>query len=93
MSKESKDMIEFNIANKGKIITEEDAEIIEKSLKALEIIKNKRVDVNEFIEFMKYYDDTYYGYQLEFENNAIGINLGREELTEEEFDLLKEVLL
>ena len=50
-----------------------DLDIIEKELKALEIIKEKKVDVAIFFED--------------------GCARHREKLTQEEYDLLKEVLL
>lgn len=66
---------------------------IEKSLKALEIIKNKKVQV-AYLHSM--WDD----FETTFNNNDEDVrwlyNEGREtdeQITEEEYDLLKEVLL
>lgn len=63
-------------------------EIIEKELQALEIIKNKRVNVARLLNVYKY------GYTVLIYNELI-INKGLWEytLTQAEFDLLKEVLL
>lgn len=58
----------------------EDKELVEKELKALEIIKNKQVQVAI----------------LSLSNSCVGYNMTRgllgEYLTEEEYDFLKEVL-
>ena len=58
-------------------------EIIEKELKALEIIKSKPVSTNWFV-FYKDYDEYYL--DCEYADTS-------KRLTEEEYDLLKEVLL
>ena len=81
-----------NIAN-----MEEQINIIEKALKALEIIKEKWVQVGAFIEM---HNDKkiieiakkYRGNYFLFLYNCCFANLYGE-LTQEEFDLLKEVLL
>ena len=73
----------------------EQFEIIEKELKALEIIKNKKVDVCSFINYFVESNKPYETYVLYFEN-PIEIDyvvISEELLAEEEFDLLKEVLL
>lgn len=57
----------------------------EKKLKVLEIIKEKRVNVSLFLE---YNVDTYKDYIATFKK----VNLGKELLTQEDFDLLKEAL-
>jgi len=57
--------------------------IIEKELKALEIIKKKRVDVGVFMYFSKC------GNSVELWNELYI----RSSMTQEEYDLLKEVLL
>ena len=73
-------------------------EIIEKALKALEIIKEKRVNVEEFIEmFEDWKEITYEEWIIYYEENGYYIQ-GNEDfdynrLAKEEFDLLKEVLL
>lgn len=72
--------------------TENAFKVVEKSLKALEIIKEKNVD----IEYIKIETITFKGYNswIEFIDN-IGINIPKNrnrQLTEEEFELLKEVL-
>ena len=59
---------------------DENIEIVNKSLKALEIIKEKRVDVH-----LMFY------YKLEIYNSEVPNPYMK--LTQEEFDLLKEVLL
>lgn len=70
----------------------------EKSLKALEIIKKKRVNVEEFIEmFEDWKEITYEKWIIYYEENGYYIQ-GNEDfdynrLTKEEFDFLKEVLL
>ena len=58
--------------------------IIEKELKALEIIKEKRVDI-EFL-FEEWEEQSEYALENYNMNHEI-------ELTKEEFDLLKEILL
>ena len=63
---------------------EECLQVIEKSLKALEIIKNKECDMRWLKYCIKEYKT------VEVYNN--GLPEHYEKLTEEEFDLLKEVL-
>ena len=61
--------------------------------KAFDIIKTKKVDVCSFINYFVEHNDPYETYVLYFEN-PIEIDYGvisEELLTEEEFDLLKEV--
>lgn len=68
---------------------------IEKELKALEIIKNKKLDVCSFINNFVKRNDSYETYVLYFEK-PIEIDycvISEELLTEEEFNLVKEVLL
>lgn len=60
-------------------------EIIEKELKALEVIKNKKVNIFTFYECCNWYNPSHY-------NDSIGCPVNCE-LTQEEYDLLKEVLL
>ena len=64
--------------------------IIEKELKALEIIKEKRVNVDYFIRF---YKDKYYNEYLVDTQFTIGKQISETPLTQKEFDLLKEILL
>ena len=59
-------------------------DIIEKSLKALEIIKEKRVDVTFFDTYIKWNWEKYQNRKLK---------CSEKELIKEEYDLLKEVLL
>lgn len=63
----------------------EEINIIEKSLKALEIIKNKRVDVNDLFLFvsLKAYNDFV----------CYCDDSNKRKLAKKEYDLLKEVLL
>ena len=64
-------------------------ENIEKELKALEIIKKKNVDVF----FLRNNCDTVEEYNKEINNNTMHYCYGNcRELTQEKFDLLKEVL-
>lgn len=76
----------------------QDYKIIEKALKALEIIKEKRVNVEEFIEmFEDWKEITYEEWIIYYEENGYYIQ-GNEDfdynrLAKEEFDFLKEVLL
>lgn len=68
-------------------------ETIRKSLKALEIIKEKRVNVGTFIHLTKILKKDYE--QCKALNNTFGANIcdtEKEFLTEEEFNLLKECL-
>ena len=66
---------------------EKEIHIVEKQLKALEIIKQKRVDVDLFYTVIedKNQEDKLWSYNFWFEDKY--------KLTKEEFDLLKEVLL
>lgn len=61
-------------------------ETIEKSLKALEIIKEKRIDIESF--YTSFIEGEY---DYNFYEKRYG-TYGKYCLTEEEFDLLKEVL-
>ena len=76
----------------------QDYKIIEKALKALEIIKEKGVNVEEFIEmFEDWKEITYEEWIIYYEENGYYIQ-GNEDfdynrLAKEEFDFLKEVLL
>ena len=76
----------------------EEIEQVKKSLEALEIIKEKRVNVEEFIEmFEDWKEITYEKWIIYYEENGYYIQ-GNEDfdynrLTQEEYDLLKEVLL
>ena len=76
----------------------QDYKIVEKALKALEIIKEKRVNVEEFIEmFEDWKEITYEEWIIYYEENGYYIQ-GNEDfdynrLAKEEFDFLKEVLL
>ena len=68
-------------------------EIIWKSLKALKIIKEKRVNVGTFIHLTKILKKDYE--QCKALNNTFGANIcetEKEFLTKEEFNLLKEIL-
>ena len=64
-------------------ITEKEIEIIEQELKALEIIREKNVD----IQTLKRTNNVY-----EY-NSYVAKGLGEKPLTQEEYDLLKEVML
>ena len=59
--------------------------VIEKELKALEIIKTKRVDIPMFYEIVSTVDKM-------FARDRYNQDTNEEILTQEEFDLLKEVL-
>lgn len=72
----------------------EQFENIEKELKALEIIKNKKLDVCSFINNFVERNNSYETYVLYFEK-PIEIDyvvISEELLTEEEFNLVKDVL-
>ena len=66
--------------------------LVEKSLKALEIIKEKNVNMFGFKRDIKQLGNrfTYKYYQSNLGNYHSGFDI--QELTEEEFDLLKEIL-
>lgn len=68
-------------------------ETIEKALKALEIIKKKRVDVRALIEILE--DEWTWEQYMDEEDdrNTGGHQFSNYRLTQEEYDLLKEVLL
>ena len=61
--------------------------------KALEIIKNKRVNTHNLIMYCFEMNNTYKDYVDTFNYLENYWELGKELLTEEEYDLLKEVLL
>ena len=66
-------------------------ETIRKELKALEVIKEKRVNVGTFIHLTKILKKDYE--QCKALNNTFGANICEKEiLTEEEFNLLREML-
>ena len=74
--------------NDGKTLTrfdKEQVDIIEKELKALEIIKNKKVNLFHILVF-----DDYEQYKAHYPFSEY--NARKDMLTIEEFDLLKEVL-
>jgi len=64
--------------------------IIETALKVLEIIKNKRVNIEDFLDYIEHDNPSYeeYAYEWFGEYEYFPEN----QLTEEEYDLLKEVL-
>lgn len=71
----------------------DELKLVEKKLKALEIIKEKKVNVGTFIHLTKILKKDYE--QCKALNNTFGANIcdtEKEFLTEEEFDTLKEVL-
>ena len=75
----------------------QDYKIIEKALKALEIIKEKRVNVEEFIEmFEDWKEITYEEWIIYYEENGYYIQGNKDfdynRLAKEEIDFLKEVL-
>ena len=99
IEKHLKDYIfHFEMGKVDKMFISNSFEIIEKALKALEIIKEKRVNVEEFIEmFEDWKEITYEKWIIYYEENGYYIQ-GNEDfdynrLTQEEYDLLKEVLL
>ena len=69
---------------------QKDIEIVKKSLKALEIIKKHRLDIDWFLQFVKQ-DISYkhYVYCIEQSDNKFA---QRFKLSQEEYELLKEVL-
>ena len=79
--------VKFNYFQTNKYADEDDKkwfDIIEKSLKALEIIKEKKVDIDLLFYCFTFPNNNYKTYN---ENNE------RKWLKREEYDLLKEVLL
>lgn len=70
----------------------EDIQIVRKELKALEIITNKGVNVRNLIIYCFEMTDTYEEYVDSFNYCENYWDLGKELLTQKEFDLLKEVL-
>lgn len=75
-----------------------DLSIIEKELKALEIIKEKKVNTAEFIAYVKDTNHNYETYLLDYsqEHWYLHINDNNETsycLIQEEYELIKEVLL
>lgn len=74
---------ECNIpCHKCKYLKEE--AIVENELKALEIIKKKRVNIISLLSSIEWYNPSHY-------NDSVGCPIGGE-LTQEEYDLLKGVL-
>ena len=59
--------------------------IVEKELRALEIIKKKKVNMISLLSSIEWHNPSHY-------NDSVGCPIGCE-LTQEEYDLLKEVLL
>ena len=82
------DIILYLNANEPQGLYCENIEVIKKELKALEIIKNKRVDVFELLLGIS---NSVYRNPLERYNSYIEGSFNTE-LTPQEFDLLKEVL-
>ena len=82
------DIILYLNANEPKGLYCENIEVIKQELKALEIIKNKRVDVFELLLGIS---NSMYRNPLERYNFYVEGSFNTE-LTQEEFDLLKEVL-
>ena len=81
----------FNMAihhPKDTIVKWEGVEEIEKSLKALKIIKETRVDIN-FIKLSKNYDDYCSMEVIKILNNIATTK--QRGITEKEYDLLKEI--
>ena len=75
------------------VFYKEDFKQVRKSLKALEIIKEKRVNVGTFIHLTKVLKKDYE--QCKENNDIVFCNICDDEkgfLTEEQFNLLKEVL-
>lgn len=69
-------------------------ELIEKHLKALEIIVKRKVDVWKLYDAMNVSADAWKGHELHFYNEYFTHpNEQYRKLTEEEFNLLKEILL
>lgn len=68
---------------------EEELNLIEKALKALKIIKDTRLNVRVFLEKCLYVDYDFYVKH----NENIMFGMTKRLLTQEEYDLLKEVLL
>lgn len=66
---------------------------IDKQLKALEIIKEKGVNVGYFIFRLVHNDLSYEEYIEEQETPYLDIYVSRKKLTKKEYNLLKEVLL
>ena len=67
--------------------------LITKKLKALEIIKKKKVDVRAFIEILEKGWTWEQYMEEENDKNTGGHQFSNDRLTQEEYDLLKEVLL
>ena len=82
------DIILYLNASEPKWLYCENIEVIKKELKALEIIKNKRVDVFELLLGIS---NSVYRNPLERYNSYVEGSFNTE-LTPQEFDLLKEVL-
>ena len=89
-SKEAlEDIILYLNATEPKGLYCENIEVIKKELNALEIIKNKRVDVFELLLGIS---NSVYRNPLERYNSYVEGSCFNTELTQEEFDLLSEVL-
>ena len=70
-----------------------ECDIIEKELKALDTIKNKQVNVKNLIEYCYNIALSYEEYVDNFNYSDNYFDLGKDLLTENEYDLLNEVLL
>ena len=72
-------------------VTEKEIAIIEKELKALEIIKNKNVNVNMFVSICNFRDGFEKYNELILQEDMTG-KKEKNLLVQEEYDLLKETL-
>lgn len=80
----------------GDYLSKEDLVIIEKSLKALEIIKEKEVNISDFIYACKCSQKElkeHHNCDSNYELACDCVGCEKEQLTQKEYDLLKEVLL
>ena len=72
---------------------EQTLRIIERELKVLKTIKNKQVNIKNLIEYCYNFAISYEKYVDDFNYSDNYFDLGKDLLTENEYDLLNEVLL
>ena len=78
------DLVKFPDNSLAYAMQKDEVDTIEKELKALEIIKKKQVNIISLLSSIEWYNPSHY-------NDSVGCPIGCE-LTQKEYNLLKEVL-
>jgi len=79
--------------NINKILNTDEFKCINKKLKSIEIIKEKRVDVSWLMKCFGFIENSTNEEECDYYNNNYEAYRNSKPLTQEEYDLLKEVLL